>query len=148
MDQAFAPSDALAAIDRSRAQLVAASDTPPLRHLAFAALMGTLVAAPAIPVAPLRMGVFALLLVGVALIVQWDRRRTGMFVNGYRAGATRWVTFAILAVCLGLYGVSNWLALGRHLVWPSLALGIAATAIAYMGSLWWCRVFRREMGVA
>lgn len=141
--------DALAFINESRVKLVAASETPPLRHGTFAGLMGGLVAAPVLPVV-LRGLAFVLLMLGVVLIVQWDRRRMGMFINGYRAGATRWVTCAMLAVILPLYVVSDWLAVARGAVWVPVTLGIVAAAIAYAGSLWWCRVFRREMlgGVA
>ena len=45
---------------------------------------------------PLRYVVMAAVLCAVALVVRWDRRRTGMFVNGYRAGRTRVVTVALL----------------------------------------------------
>ncbi len=136
--------DALSAIRTSRRRLVSASDTPPSRHLAFAALMGTLVAAPAVPL-PWRFGVMVAIFVGVALVIRWDRRRTGMFINGYRAGRTRKVTFAMLAFSLGLYGVSVWMADGRHMIWPSLVLGSIATIGCWFGSRFWCIVFEREM---
>ena len=135
---------ALAMIRTSRSDLVTASDTPPSRHLAFAALMGTLVGCPAVPL-PWRFGILALLMIGVALIIRWDRRRTGMFVNGYRAGRTRKVTLAMLAFSLALYGVSVWMADGRHMTWPSLVLGGIATVACYFGSRFWCGVFKREM---
>ncbi|WP_375395046.1 hypothetical protein [uncultured Sphingomonas sp.] len=136
--------DALATIRASRIQLVTASDTPPLRHLAFAGLMGTLVACPAVML-PWRFGVLFGILIGIALVVRWDRRRTGMFINGYRAGRTRKVTFAMLAFSLGLYAISVWLADGRHMIWPSLVLGCVATVACWFGSRYWCSVFEREM---
>lgn len=136
--------DALATIRASRSQLVTACDTPPSRHLAFAGLMGMLVAAPAVPL-PWRFGVLAAMLIGVALVIRWDRRRTGMFVNGYRAGRTRKVSFAMLAFSMALYGVSVWLADGRHMIWPSLVLGGIATIGCWIGSRYWCSVFEREM---
>lgn len=147
MIESHEAADALAAIRTSRSQLLAACDTPPSRHLAFAGLMGTLVACPAVPL-PWRFGVLVAILIGVALVIRWDRRRTGMFVNGYRAGRTRKVTFGLLAFCMPLYGVSVWLADGRHMVLPSLGLGLIATAGAYFGSRAWCRVFEREMTTA
>ena len=136
--------DALATIRTSRSDLVTACDTPPSRHFAFAALMGTLVACPAVAV-PWRFGVLAAILVGVALVIRWDRRRTGMFVNGYRAGRTRKVTFVVLAFCLSLYGISIWFADVRHMALPPLALGLVALVASWIGSRYWCTVFEREM---
>ena len=136
--------DALAAIRTSRSHLVAACDTPPSRHLAFAGLMGSLVACPAVAL-PWRFGVLSAILIGLALVIRWDRRRTGMFVNGYRAGRTRTVTFIMLAFCLALYAISVWLADGRHLILPSLGLGLLAMTGAFLGSRAWCRTFAREM---
>ena len=136
--------EALAFIEQSRLRLAAASDVPPLRHAAFAALMGGMVASTAAPF-PLRMALLAGLFAAMAWIIRWDRRRMGMFINGYRAGKTRWVTAALLLVILPIHILGVWLATERGVAWAPLALGLAAAAIAYGGSLWWCRVFRREL---
>jgi len=136
--------EALAFIEQSRTRLAAASDVPPLRHAVFAAMMGTPVASSAAPF-PLRIALMVGLFAGIAWVVRWDRRRTGMFVNGYRAGRTRWVALTLLAVILPIHVAGVWLATERGIGWAPLALGVLAAAIAYAGSLWWCRVFRREM---
>ena len=78
---------------------------PPWRHAAFAALLAGLVAAPAFPV-PIRFGLLAMVFVAILLIVRSDRRRLGVFINGYRRGKTRRVTFPMLAVILGFYTAS------------------------------------------
>jgi len=139
--------EALAAMRASQARLAQAADCPPSRHFAFAALMGGLIATPALPsfYALLAEGV---LLLGVALVVRWDRRRTGMFINGYRAGRTRPLTFAILAVVLALYATGFWLARDRGIWWAPLATATVAAGIGYYASMLWQRVFRREMGVS
>ena len=136
--------EALAFIEQSRLRLAAASDVPPARHAAFAALMGTLVASTAAPF-PLRMALLAGLFAAMAWIIRWNRRRMGMFINGYRAGKTRWITAAMLLVILPIHMLGVWLATDRGLHWAPLALGLFAAAIAYAGSVWWCRVFRREL---
>ena len=139
-----AAAEALAFIESSRVRLAAASHTPPSRHLAFAAMMGGLVATPVLP-EWLRFVALAGLCLAVPLMIRWDRRRSGMFVNGYRAGATRRVTLALLATILPLYAINYWLVLVRHQTTLPILLALAAGGLAYAGSLWWCRVFEREM---
>ncbi len=139
-----AAAQALAFIEQSRVRLAAASETPPSRHLAFAALMGALVASPAAPF-PFRIVILVGIFAAIAWIIRWDRRRMGMFVNGYRAGKTRRVTAALLLAILPLHMIGLWLALDRGVAWAPLPLGLVAMALAYGGSIWWCRVFRREM---
>ncbi|MDH7971852.1 hypothetical protein QH494_06615 [Sphingomonas sp. AR_OL41] len=138
--------EALAAMRASQARLALAADCPPQRHFAFAVLMGGLVATPALPsfYALLTEGV---LLIGVALVVRWDRRRTGMFINGYRAGRTRPLTFLMLAIILALYFGGMTLVRYRGLWWGPLATGAVATIIGYYASILWQRVFSREMGL-
>ena len=145
MDQTSeAAAQALAFIEQSRVKLAAASDVPPARHAAFAVLMGALVASPAVPL-PFRFVVLVGIFASVAWIIRWDRRRMGMFINGYRAGKTRWITAALMLATLPLYVLGLWLALDRGIGWAPVPFGVLATALAYGGSVWWCRVFRREM---
>ena len=130
----------------SQARLAIAADCPPERHFAFAALMGCLVATPILP-SFYALLAESLLLLGVALIVRWDRRRTGMFINGYRAGRTRPLTFLLLAVVLALYATGFWLVRDRGIWWGSLATGAITAALGYYASVVWMRVFRQEMGL-
>ena len=138
--------EALAAMRASQARLALAANCPPQRHFAFALLLGGLIATPALAPfhALLAEGV---LLAGIALLVRWDRRRTGMFINGYRAGRTRPLTFLLLAIVLALY--AGGVVLSRHygLWWAPLAAGTAAAPIAFQASVMWKRIFRQEMGL-
>lgn len=139
-----AAAQALAFIEQSREKLAAASETPPARHVAFALLMGVLVASPMLPFS-LRVAALVGIFAATLWIIRWDRRRMGMFINGYRAGKTRWVTVALLLVILPLHVASIWLSLAPATWWAPLPLGFVAVVLAYGGSLWWCRVFRREL---
>jgi hypothetical protein len=143
------PTEALAALDAKRSaerELATVADCPPWRHAVFAAMMAALVATPAVPLA-LRFVTIALVMVAVALVVQSDRKRLGVFINGYRRGKTRLVTFAMLAAVLPLYALSTYLSLryGDHRT--PLLLAAVAFVISYFGSVVWQRVFRREMGL-
>jgi DMSO/TMAO reductase YedYZ heme-binding membrane subunit len=135
---------ALAAMRESRERLAAAADCPPARHLAFAGVLGGLVASQAAP--PFAtMAIEALLFAGVGLIVLWDRRRTGMFINGYRAGRTRMVTFGLLAFALVVMALTAWLKFERNMIWAPIVGGLVVAAAAYYGSIAWQRVYLREL---
>ena len=139
--------EALSAMRASQARLALAAGCPPARHLAFAGLMGGIIATPALPF-PYAILAEGVLLLGVGLVVRWDRRRTGMFINGYRAGRTRPLTFLMLAVVLVLYMTGFWLARDRGIWWAPLATGAIAAGASYYMSILWQRVFRREMGLS
>ena len=135
---------ALSAMQQSRERLAAAADCPPQRHLAFALLLGGVVAAQAAP-PTWTLVIEGLLGLGVAAVIAWDRKRTGMFINGYRAGRTRPLTFAMLFMALALGALGVWLKHGLGLVWAPVVCGVAVTAVAYMMSAVWQRIYRREL---
>jgi hypothetical protein len=80
------------------------------------------------------------------VIVIYDRRRYGMFINGYRKGATRRVTAALLAAMLALIFAQLRLREQGVEAWVPFAVAGLAFLAAVAGSVWWARVFRREMG--
>lgn len=135
---------ALAAMRQSRERLAAAANCPPERHLAFAGMLGGLVAIQAAPTPWVFAGEGALLL-AVAAVVAWDRRRTGMFINGYRAGRTRGLTFALLAFTLINLAIGVWFKMERGILWPAVACGVLVTVVAFLASRWWQRIYRREL---
>jgi hypothetical protein len=80
------------------------------------------------------------------VIIHSDRKRMGMFINGYRRGKTRIVALGILAVELALYFVSVVRGLDHQDHVTPLLLGAAGVMIGIAGSMLWQRVFVREMG--
>ena len=141
-------SEALSALDAKRqaeAQMAKAATCPPWRHALFGFLMGALVASPAFDF-PIRMLILILILCSIPVIVQSDRKRMGMFINGYRRGRTRIVAIGILAVELSLYLVSVIRGLDHHDHVTPLLLSIAGVLIGIAGSMLWQRVFVQEMG--
>jgi hypothetical protein len=117
---------------------------PPWRHAAFALVMAALVGQSGVPLA-WRFVVLPLALLAIALIVQSDRRRLGIFINGYRRGRTRLVVFPLLAVVMALYAASFYFGVDRDRPALSLALGALTFVVAYAGSVLWQRVFVREL---
>jgi hypothetical protein len=135
---------ALAAKGSAEQNLARAAVCPPWRHAVFGLVMGSLVATPALPL-PLRLAAMVLILIGIGLIVRSDRRRMGMFVNGYRRGKTLIVSLAMLAIVLALYLFSARAGVSGDQVTP-LLLGAAAFVVSVTGSIIWQRVFVAELG--
>ena len=136
---------ALAAKQHAEAQMAKAAECPPWRHAVFGLLMGGLIASFAFEFA-IRTAILVLVLACIPIIVHSDRKRMGMFINGYRRGKTRLVAFGLLALWLPLYGLSVYYGLDRHDHVTPLLLGLVGFVMAVAGSVIWQRVFVREMG--
>ncbi|RST29922.1 hypothetical protein HMF7854_03100 [Sphingomonas ginkgonis] len=137
--------EALTAKQGAERQLADMAMCPPWRHAAFAGLEAGLVVSPAVPLV-LRFVILLAVLFGMGFIVRSDRRRLGVFINGYRRGRTRMVALPLLLLLLGIYGLSVYLGLSRGLPLASVALAGLAFVVAYQGSVIWQRVFVRELG--
>jgi hypothetical protein len=135
---------ALAAIDDSKARLAVATVCPPWRHWAFGGLLGVLGAARGF--APtLGMALNMLVIVAVALLVRSDRRRTGLFINGYRAGATRPITLALVLLTIGAQFVGAYATSELAMPWLAWALGAALVPVGFLFSQHWQTVYQREL---
>jgi len=143
--QSMEARSALDAKQFAEAQMARAATCPPWRHGVFGLMMGGLVASPAFEM-PVRMGILAALLLLIPVIIHSDRKRMGMFINGYRRGKTRVVAIGILVVELSLYAVAVVRGLDHHDSVTPLVLGAAGVVIGTIGSMIWQRVFVREMG--
>jgi len=136
---------ALDAKHLAEAQMAKAATCPPWRHALFGLMMGGLVASPAFETT-IRFAILAGLLCLIPMIIHSDRKRMGMFINGYRRGKTRIVAIGVLIVELSLYAVSVVRGFDHHDHVTPLLLGIAGVLIGTIGSVIWQRVFVREMG--
>ena len=142
------PIEAQAALDsmaEARRELARSGPTYPLwRHAAFAAVMATLVLGQGFG-QPWQILMLIFPMAAVAWLVTDDRKRYGVFVNGYRRGRTLPLTLVLVALMIGamageIYARANGLGLG-------VKLGIAGFAfvVALAMSLWWTRVYDREL---
>jgi len=139
--------EAVSALDAKRAaeaQMARAVTCPPWRHAVFGLLFGGLIASVAFNTVG-QYAILAVILCCIPLIIRSDRKRMGMFINGYRRGKTRVVALGILAVELSLYGVAVHRALDRGDHTTPLALALAGVVIGIAGSYLWQHVFVREM---
>ena len=135
---------ALEAKKNAEAQMARAATCPPWRHAVFGLLMGGLVATPAFAM-PIRTSMLVLILACSPIIIHSDRKRMGMFINGYRRGKTRIVAIGVLIVELTLYTFAVIRGLDHHDQVTPLVLGAVGVVIGILGSMLWQRVFVREM---
>ena len=136
---------ALTEVEQAKGRLAADYNYPFSRHLAFGALMGILVASPALG-SPRSVLVLPLVMAGVIAVQKWDRARTGTFLNGWRAGRTLPIALFALLVNAILLAVGARYT-GQGLVWVPLALGVVATAVGVAISYAWQRVYLNELRV-
>ena len=145
--ETMSPAEARAALDSAgaaRAQIAALGVCPPWRHAAFGAIMALLVGGLGFEL-PVQVACTVLAFGGIAFVASYDRRRYGVFINGYRKGATRPLTFALAAMIAALFVLQIWLRDHHAAEVARLAVGLAAFLIATGMSVLWSRVFRREM---
>ena len=140
--------------DQARAALAAKGDTerklavaavyPQWRHAIFGLMMGGLLLVPVLQ-SWARIAVLALILCAGPLIVRSDRQRSGMFINGYRRGKTLYVTFAMLAVELGLMMFAMHRFIDDGDATTAILLAPVAVAVGWIGSIVWQRVLISEL---
>lgn len=136
----------LAAMRQSRANILKRNDCPPWRHALFAAGLSSVVAAQAAPI-ELFYAYCGLVMLAVAAIYVVQKARKGVFINGWRAGATRGVSMAIFCVYLAIYTLTWWLRLERGM-WVAPLIGAAILfPMAWYASRRWMQVYRRELAV-
>lgn len=143
----ISPAEARAAlnnIDATRAQLAAAGQCPPWRHAAFGAVMGLLVLGIGLS-SHMQVAMLAFAMGGVAAIGASDRKRYGVFINGFRKGATWLPTAGLIVSMLALFVIQHRLSEAGVASWIPIAVAIVAAGVGALFSVWWNRVFRREM---
>ena len=149
IDEAMSPAEARAALDKigaTRAQIAAVGLCPPWRHAAFGLVMSLLILGLGFPLGT-QVACLVLAMVLLVVIVVYDRRRYGMFINGYRKGATRPVTAGLLVAILALMVLQIALR-ERHVAsWVPVAVAGVAFLVSVAGSVLWSRAFRRELGL-
>lgn len=147
MSPALDPQEAarqLAGLDLSNAELARRAVAPWWYHPALGVLIGGLLAVQAAPLV-YRALYFAVYGLGLVLLVHVYRKRTGLWVSGYRAGRTRLVALAAVVVSLAVAGASAFVALTRDLPAAFVVGGVVvAVVVTAMGPLWEI-AFRRDL---
>lgn len=128
----------------ARGMLAARTRWSSARHAAVGLLLGGLIAGYALPGSWPVVVVVVCLAVTVAIVAR-DRRRDGFFVNGYRTGRTRSITFALAAIAFAALVSAISLKQRYGLDWAPVAIGIVLAIVATIVSIVWERVYRQEL---
>ena len=117
---------------------------PPWRHAAFGGVMALLVGGASLPLL-LQSTTVAVGMALVALIVHYDRRRYGVFINGYRRGKTLPLTLLLLGGVLLLLIAQIHAREAGLSAWTKAGITALTFLYAVAGSVVWQRVFLGEL---
>ena len=140
-DEAAAALDQVGATEK---RLAVHAHWPFHRHAMFGLAEGLLIASVA---QPIRIGagmIVAALVLLVACIAD-DRRRHGIFVNGWRSGATRPLTLVLAAVVVALLLAAISVRDGDSAQPVGFLIGLVAFALCTAISLRWEKIYRAEL---
>lgn len=137
------PLELIAETNRKMAERAKA---PAWYHPLLGAITGGILAAQPLPPVGL-FGVYALCIVGMVFLVGSYRRKTGMWVSGYRAGRTRWVAVGLATVYGALFigTLAYQRETGSDALFPWA--GLAAAIIVTIGGHLWEKAYRIDLGV-
>lgn len=143
MTQDQNPQDALASIRAAREGLAPPGNYPFTYDIAYGLICGLLVAAQGMA-SPWSTLVLVVSMGGLAVLVMWWRKTFGWWVSGYTPKRARWVALGLVAVMIGLMGVSLY---GRYVgpSWLFMVSGGLGFVAAIVGGRLWMRVWRKEL---
>lgn len=87
-------------------------------------------------------------LVVVAILVSAYKRKTGVWIPGYRSGRTRWVAFGGAATFAVVFMGGVFLYREMNLRGACIAAGVIIAALARLQCHLWQKAYRRDLGVA
>lgn len=137
--------DALAQVSAAQSRTAkVVADCPPWRHALFGAVMAALLGSVAVS-GTAQLAATPFILLAIVLIVRSDRARLGVFVNGYRRGATLPISLAMLVVMVAfLFGAME-LRAGGYGAGAKFGLAAGSFVSAVLFSVYWQRIFLLEL---
>ncbi|MCY1645686.1 hypothetical protein OVA11_00975 [Caulobacter sp. SL161] len=134
----------LAEVQAAGEDLARRARAPVWYHPALGLLMGGLIAVQTQPLL-LVFGYYALFVLGLLLLVRAYKRHTGLWINGYRAGRTRWVALIMVALVALAMLLAVWLVRERGLTLAPLVFGALVAVLVAMGGQIWQAAFRADL---
>lgn len=134
---------ALEAVHAAQREVARRATSQNWYHWVLGALAAVITASQAAPI-PLRMPILGVALVGIAVLVQVYRRRTGVWVGGLRPGLTAWIAVSMgLVVAVGQVA-SLWLGMHQAAMASlpvALVVFVLTTALGYA----WDAAYRADV---
>lgn len=134
----------IAAANREMADRVKA---PGWYNWSLALMMGGLVAMLEAPTTWL-FAYEAAFFVGLAVLVSAYKRKSGVWIPGYRAGRTRWVAFGAAAVYFAIIMGAVYLYREMHIRGACIVAGVVIAGLTRLHCHLWEKAYRRDLGVA
>lgn len=134
----------LAEVEAANSDMAERAKAPTWYHPVFGLLMGGLVAVQGQAV-PAKLSYYVIFLIAIALLARAYKRHTGMWINGYRAGRTRWVAVGLAALSTLSMLIAVWLQRERGLTAAPLVFGALIAVIVTIGGFVWEAAFRADL---
>ena len=134
----------LAEVEAANGDLAQRAKAPTWYHPALGLLMGGLVAVQGQGI-PAKIVYYAVFLAGLALLVRAYKRHTGLWINGYRAGRTRWVAVGLATITTLCMLIAVWLERDRGLTTAPLIFGAIVAVLVTIAGFVWEAAFRADL---
>lgn len=134
----------LAEVEAANAALAERAKAPVWYHPALGLLMGGLIAVQGQPIS-IMLAFYAAYALGLVLLMRAYKRHTGLWINGYRAGRTRWIAVGLAALSSVMGLISIWLFRERGLAVAPFIFGAIVAVIVTIGGFVWEAAFRADL---
>jgi len=144
MDPANDTASMLAEVRAANAELARRAVAPLWYHPTLGLLCGGAVAIQAAPIGARLVYMLAFAL-GLILLVKAYRRKTGLWVSGFRPGRTLWLTVSMVPVAMGTLWLTSWLEWERGVQGAFLIGGAGLAVLTTAYGFAWEALFRRDL---
>jgi len=117
---------------------------PPWRHAAFGLVMATMIGTASVSLPVQMVGLVVAMALVVAIFLD-DRRRYGVFINGYRRGATLPLTLSLAGLMAVMLVASVHAREAGLSLWTKAGITALTFAFATAVSVVWQRIYLREL---
>lgn len=143
-EQSLKPTEALDTIRATQSGMAYQAEAPAWYAVSLSLISGGFLAVQAAPLA-LRVAGVAVLAAAIPLLVEAYRRKTGIWMDGFRPGRTRKVAVAAVVLALSVFAVGCYFGFVRNRSEAFLIGGAIISVITFVASIAWGRAYAREM---
>jgi hypothetical protein len=134
----------MAEVQAANTELARRAVAPGWYHWTLGLLLGGVIAVQGAPLIAV-YGYYLVFGLGCWLLMRAYRRHTGLWINGYRAGRTRWVAVGLAVIFAAIMLGSVYLQREHGVAWAGWAGGALVAVVATIGGYLWEAAFRRDL---